>query len=91
VTVFFAAARRRSIGSRQRKIDRLMPIVVETEQIPNRRNSPFQHYGLSAIWFNRQPLRFVADSALEEAGFEPLVPLTLKARCLTLNLNRARR
>jgi hypothetical protein len=39
VTVFFGAARPRSIGSRQRKIDRLMPIVVETEQIPNRRNS----------------------------------------------------
>jgi hypothetical protein len=26
------------------------------------------------------------DSPLEEAGFEPLVPLTLNARCLTLNL-----
>jgi hypothetical protein len=34
---------------------------------------------------------FAMDSAQEEAGFEPLVPLTLNARCLTLNLNRVRR
>ena len=27
--------------------------------------------------------QFAADSPLEEAGFEPLVPLTLNARCLT--------
>ena len=42
------------------------------------------------LGFNEE-IGFARDSPLEEAGFEPLVPLTLNARCLTLNLNRVHR
>jgi hypothetical protein len=42
--------------------------------------------------FSLTAQRFVieTDWLLEGDGFEPLVPLTLNARCLTLNLNRVR-
>jgi hypothetical protein len=38
VTVFFGNCRYGSVGGRQKKIDRLIPIVAETEQIVDRRN-----------------------------------------------------
>jgi hypothetical protein len=38
VTVFFGNCRDGSVGGRQKKIDRLIPIVTETEQIVDRRN-----------------------------------------------------
>jgi hypothetical protein len=38
VTVFFENCRYGSVGGRQKEIDRLIPIVAETEQIVDRRN-----------------------------------------------------
>ena len=40
VTVFLENGRQGLVDGYQRKIDRLMPIVAETEQIADRRNSP---------------------------------------------------
>jgi hypothetical protein len=37
-TVFFGNCRYGSVGGRQKEIDRLIPIVAETEQIVDRRN-----------------------------------------------------
>jgi len=39
LTVFLQPSRQRYRGRRPRKIDQLMPIVAEIEQIPSRRNS----------------------------------------------------
>jgi hypothetical protein len=42
VTVFFVVAAYRSAGAIRRKIDQLVSIVAETDQIPIRRNSPLK-------------------------------------------------